>query len=78
MLAQAQEVFWQKGVMGEPESSSHPKRRPTYHLSMPIDRLKNGTISKLALAASNLYSSALAHAQAAKSGAFSFPEVRLA
>ncbi|ORY88475.1 BRO1-like domain-domain-containing protein [Leucosporidium creatinivorum] len=57
-LAQAQEVFWQKGVM---------------------DRLKNGTIAKLAAQVAEFYGQASAKAAEAKGAggvwpAFSFPE----
>ncbi|SCV68239.1 BQ2448_360 [Microbotryum intermedium] len=65
-LAQAQEVFWQNGVLGR----------------LHAGRLKNGTISKLAVQVYLHYCSALASANAAKTklketqwrGAWAFPE----
>lgn len=79
MLAQAQEVFWQKGVMGGSLVllSLSPSEGKKLTRCGTTDRLKNGTISKLALSCSTLYGSSLSHAMAAKTASFSFPEVRL-
>ncbi|SGY18091.1 BQ5605_C015g07978 [Microbotryum silenes-dioicae] len=72
-LAQAQEVFWQNGVLSNNKNTNGQCR---------AGRLKNGTISKLAVQVSLHYSSALASANAAKTklketqwtGTWAFPD----
>lgn len=80
-LAQAQEVFWQKGVMSE-RRAPRTWALSTAHAFVPFkDRLKNGTIAKLAAQVAEFYGQASARAAEAKGAggvwpAFSFPEVR--
>lgn len=80
-LAQAQEVFWQKAVMG-----TFPADIAYSSLANPFvsvaGRLKNGTIAKLAAQVADFYGKSAQSMQAAKGPeawpSFSFPEVRTA
>lgn len=76
-LAQAQECFWQKAVLGVCSHSTGAAIVPITR----ADRLKNGTIAKLSARVAELYTLALESAQAAKGAggtwpAFSLPQVR--
>lgn len=83
MLAQAQECYWAKAVMGAfMPLVSQPSTRLTWSTGARTDKLKNTTIAKLAVAVSALYTAAdkaFTHASAHARRSwhfFRFPDVR--